>query len=80
MQTEFTKLCQAYGLDCTTTFANAMATEMVRYGAAQVHNVAAIVGGVASQEAVKVITGQYTPMAGTYVYNGIASIGGVYQF
>ena len=56
------------------------AQELVRYGNAEVHNIASIVGGVGSQEAVKLITGQYVPINHTYVYNGIASIGGVYQF
>jgi amyloid beta precursor protein binding protein 1 len=35
---------------------------------------------VASQEAVKIITGQYVPLNNTYVYNGIVSVGGVYRF
>jgi NEDD8-activating enzyme E1 regulatory subunit len=37
------------------------------------------VGGVASQEAVKLITGQYVPMNNTYFYNGIACTAGVYK-
>ena len=57
-----------------------IATEVTRYGDSEIHNVAAVVGGVASQEVVKLITGQYTPIHNTYVYNGIASIGGVYEF
>jgi amyloid beta precursor protein binding protein 1 len=61
-------------------FAQKVAMEMVRYGAADVHNIAAVIGGVASQEAVKLITGQYVPLKNTYVYNGIASVGGVYEF
>ena len=56
------------------------ATEMTRYGQAEIHNIASVLGGVASQEAVKIITGQYVPLNNTYVYNGIASIGGVYKF
>lgn len=57
-----------------------LAREVVRYDEAEVHNVAAVVGGVASQEAVKLITGQYVPFDDTYVYNGIASTAGVYRF
>uniref|UniRef100_A0A7S2E762 NEDD8-activating enzyme E1 regulatory subunit n=1 Tax=Trieres chinensis TaxID=1514140 RepID=A0A7S2E762_TRICV len=56
------------------------AREVVRYNNAEIHNVAAVVGGVASQEAVKLITGQYVPLDDTYVYNGIAGIAGVYRF
>ena len=54
--------------------------ELTRYGNAEVHTVASVVGGVASQEAVKIITGQYVPVNNTYVYNGIVSVGGVYRF
>jgi len=54
--------------------------ELARYGNAEVHAVASVVGGVASQEAVKLITGQYVPLNNTYVYNGIVSVGGVYRF
>lgn len=59
---------------------NNIATELTRYANAEIHTIASIVGGVASQEAVKLITGQYTPLNNTYVYNGIASVGAVYQF
>ncbi|KAI9189277.1 hypothetical protein H9P43_000708 [Blastocladiella emersonii ATCC 22665] len=47
--------------------------EFVRAGPAELHGVAAYMGGVAAQEAIKLITSQYLPMAGTYVYNAIAS-------
>jgi amyloid beta precursor protein binding protein 1 len=57
-----------------------LAREVVRYDEAEIHNVAAVVGGVASQEAVKLITGQYVPIDDTYIYNGIASTAGVYRF
>lgn len=57
-----------------------LAKEVVRYDEAEVHNIAAVVGGVASQESVKLITGQYVPLDDTYVYNGIASTAGVYRF
>merc|ERR1712194_149366 len=56
------------------------AREVVRYDEAEIHNIAAVVGGVASQEAVKLITGQYVPLDDTYVYNGIATTAGVYRF
>jgi NEDD8-activating enzyme E1 regulatory subunit len=56
------------------------ANELARYANAEIHTIASVVGGVASQEAVKIITGQYVPFNNTYIYNGIASTGGVYQF
>ena len=71
---------------------------MCRFGAAELHSVAAIVGGMAAQvgspcrrraqrlrgpmssarsrhlgeqEAVKVVTRQFVPFSGTFIYNGI---------
>ncbi len=55
------------------------AVEMVRYGNAQVHVVASIMGGVAAQEMIKIITHQYVPLDNTHVYNGITSTGAVYR-
>jgi len=57
----------------------AHAVEITRYGNAELHNIASVLGGVASQEAVKIITGQYVPLDNTYVYNGIAGTAGVYK-
>jgi len=60
--------------------ADTICKELARYGNAEIHTVASVVGGVASQEAVKIVTGQYVPLDNTYVYNGIVSVGGVYRF
>jgi hypothetical protein len=54
------------------------AVEVVRFGAMELHNVSAMIGGIAAQEAVKVITHQFVPLNNTYVYNGIASCGATY--
>eukprot|EP01024_Parvocaulis_polyphysoides_P051864 TRINITY_DN5119_c0_g1_i1.p1 TRINITY_DN5119_c0_g1~~TRINITY_DN5119_c0_g1_i1.p1 ORF type:complete len:420 (-),score=64.39 TRINITY_DN5119_c0_g1_i1:143-1402(-) len=48
-----------------------MVLEMCRFGAAELHNVGAFMGGVAAQEAIKIITEQFIPLAGTFVYNGV---------
>ncbi|KAK2980698.1 hypothetical protein RJ640_011318 [Escallonia rubra] len=45
--------------------------EMCRYGAAELHAVAAFIGGIASQEVIKLITGQFIPMSGSFIFNGI---------
>ncbi|XP_006340393.1 NEDD8-activating enzyme E1 regulatory subunit-like isoform X2 [Solanum tuberosum] len=45
--------------------------EMCRYGASELHVVSAFVGGVASQEVIKLITRQFIPMSGTFIFNGI---------
>ncbi|KAG5188200.1 NEDD8 activating enzyme E1 subunit 1 [Tribonema minus] len=57
----------------------AHAREVVRAGASEVHCVASVVGGIASQEAVKVVTRQYAPLDNTAVYNGVAGVLGVYK-
>ncbi|RDY07202.1 NEDD8-activating enzyme E1 regulatory subunit AXR1, partial [Mucuna pruriens] len=53
------------------TLAEDLINEMCRFGAAELHAVAALVGGIASQEVIKLITRQFVPMSGTYVFNGI---------
>ena len=40
---------------------------------------AAIMGGIAAQEAVKIITQQYVPINGTLIFNGIAGISAVLE-
>ncbi|RKP05474.1 putative amyloid beta precursor protein binding protein, partial [Thamnocephalis sphaerospora] len=47
------------------------AKEWCRYGHAELHNVAALLGGMASQEVIKLITRQYVPLNNTCIYNGI---------
>lgn len=46
--------------------------EMVRYGASELHLVAAIMGGIAAQEALKLLTAQFVPLKGTLVFNGMS--------
>mmetsp|Transcript_4260 Transcript_4260/g.13347 ORF Transcript_4260/g.13347 Transcript_4260/m.13347 type:complete len:538 (-) Transcript_4260:244-1857(-) len=53
-------------------FTPAHAREIARFGAAELHAIAAVIGGVASQEIVKVIVKQYTPIDHTYFFNGIS--------
>lgn len=50
-----------------------LAAEVVRCGAGELHTVAAIMAGMAAQEAIKVLTKQFVPLSGTLLYNGIAS-------
>ena len=50
-----------------------LVAEFGRYGAAELHCVATIMGGIGAQEAIKVITRQFIPLDKTLVYNGIQS-------
>ncbi|XP_077243660.1 NEDD8-activating enzyme E1 regulatory subunit AXR1-like [Tasmannia lanceolata] len=45
--------------------------EMCRFGGAELHAVAAFIGGIASQEVIKLITNQFVPISGTFIYNDI---------
>ena len=45
---------------------------MVRFGAGELHCMGAIMGGIAAQEAIKLLTRQFVPVPGTLVYNAMA--------
>ena len=66
------------GLD-PSVFSGEAALEVARYGEAELHGVSALLGGVASQEAVKLITRQFTPINNTFIYSAVRSKGVVYQ-
>jgi len=48
-----------------------MLEEMVRYGGCELHTTSSVIGGIASQEAVKLLTKQYSPMCNTMIYDGL---------
>ncbi|KAL5573331.1 hypothetical protein UlMin_022928 [Ulmus minor] len=54
-----------------STIAEDLINEMCRFGAAELHAVAAFIGGIASQEVIKLVTRQFVPMSGTFIFNGI---------
>ncbi|GBG27243.1 NEDD8-activating enzyme E1 regulatory subunit [Hondaea fermentalgiana] len=62
-------------LDSPLNLSSDHAKEFVRYAAVEMHNMAAILGGIASQEAVKLITHQYVVLSNIYVFNGITCTG-----
>ncbi|KAL9052965.1 MAG: hypothetical protein Q9162_005083 [Coniocarpon cinnabarinum] len=47
--------------------------ELVRANGAELHNVSAVMGGIAAQEVIKVITEQYVPIDNVCLFDGIAS-------
>lgn len=53
--------------------------EICRYGSLELHNISSVLGGVASQEAVKLLTHQYVPINNAFVFNGIAGVAAVYE-
>ena len=54
--------------------------EICRFGASELHCVAAVLGGMASQEAIKLITQQFVPVSGTVIYNTMNSTMSVFRF
>ena len=51
----------------------------VRAGASELHTVSSLLGGIVSQEAIKVLTRQYVPMENTVIINTIKSTSSVYS-
>lgn len=56
------------------------AGEMCRFGASQLHCLGAIMGGIAAQEAIKLVTHQFVPLSGTLIYNAMSSTSSVLSF
>jgi len=48
-----------------------MLEEIVRYGGCELHTTSSVLGGIASQEAVKLLTRQYAPLSNTLIYDGL---------
>lgn len=49
------------------------AHEVCRYGGAELHAMAAIMGGCAAQEAIKILTKQYVPVDNLFLFNSMTS-------
>lgn len=54
--------------------------EMCRCAAGELHAVAAVVGAIAAQEAIKLLTGQFVPVEGALIYNAMACTTSVFAF
>lgn len=52
---------------------NEIIEEIFRFGNSELHTVSALLAGVASQEAVKLITQQYSPLNNTFLFSGVTS-------
>jgi len=47
--------------------------ELCRFGNSQIHNIAAILGGIGAQEVIKLVTCQWVSLDNTFIFNGINS-------
>lgn len=54
--------------------------EAVRFGGGELHSVASVMGAMASQEVIKLLTGQYVPLGGTLIFDGVNSTTTVLDF
>ena len=54
--------------------------ECCRWGGAEMHTIASVMGGIASQEAIKAVTHQYVPLNNTFVFNGANGTTATYAF
>ena len=59
--------------ESTTEVARDVAYEICRYANGQLYAVGAVLGGIASQELIKVITQQFTPMTRRLIYDAVHS-------
>ncbi|KAL3700349.1 hypothetical protein R1sor_018371 [Riccia sorocarpa] len=53
--------------------------EICRFGSTELHCVAAVIGGVAAQETIKLLTGQFMPLGGPLIYNAISATATVFE-
>lgn len=67
-------------MECEKAFTNYFNYYSVRAGNSELHTIAAFMGGVVSQEIIKLITKQYVPLKGMMIFNGMRSSCGVYGF
>ena len=56
---------------------DAWATEFVRGSTCELHAVSSVIGGVASQEAVKIIAKQFTPLTDVFIFDGCSGAAAV---
>ncbi|KAI8984578.1 Appbp1-Uba3-Nedd8, an E1-ubiquitin-like protein complex with Atp [Mycotypha africana] len=63
----------------TSEMLNRVLTNYVRFNDLETANLAALLGGLAAQEAIKLLTHQYIPINNTCIFNGILSTSSVYK-
>jgi len=59
---------------------SAILEELLRYENCKIHNIAAFVGGVVAEEAVKILAKQFVPINNTLIFNGITGEVAIYTF
>ncbi|KAG0229865.1 NEDD8-activating enzyme E1 regulatory subunit [Actinomortierella wolfii] len=78
LQSNVATLLESWGVDKTAVSKDRV-HEICRYGMGAIHNIASLMGGVVSQEIIKVITEQYIPLNNMVFFDGAASVSGVFE-
>ncbi|KAG0332286.1 NEDD8-activating enzyme E1 regulatory subunit [Podila horticola] len=73
-----TTLLQDWGITKENAVSKDLTHEICRYGVGSIHNIASFMGGVVSQEIIKLITHQYIPMNNTFIFDGASSVSNVF--
>ena len=72
-------LAEAGIANATTSVSDDLVVEMVRCGGGELQVVGAMMGAMASQEAIKLLTRQFVPLPGVLVFNGMHCTTSVFQ-
>ena len=64
---------ESWERDTALEFVRKFAAELARAGGAELHNIAALAGGLVAQEVIKVVTKQYIPVDNTCLFDGVLS-------
>ncbi|CAE7373779.1 AXR1 [Symbiodinium microadriaticum] len=65
------KILSSYKASVSTDAMSKMIEEVVRYGGCELHTTSSVLGGITSQEVVKLVTKQYSPLCNTLLYDGL---------
>ena len=76
IQAEVAKQNAIFGVDQNE---DKYSKEILRFGNAKIHNISAFMGGLAAQEACKLLMSQYIPMVNTFIWDGIRGQGSAYK-
>ncbi|KAK4526810.1 hypothetical protein GAYE_SCF28MG4727 [Galdieria yellowstonensis] len=70
---QLVQLAEEYSETCDIEKLQVYLKEMCRCGDSELHSIAALTGGIAAQEVVKIITKQFQPLRGWFIFNGARS-------
>ncbi|CAE7323665.1 AXR1 [Symbiodinium natans] len=66
-----TKVLSSYKASVSVDSVTKMVEEVVRYGGCELHTTSSVLGGIVSQEVVKLVTKQYSPLCNTLLFDGL---------